>query len=41
MIPNWAAPLRRVDWIMVGCWSVAVVVVAYVVYVLQLGLVIR
>ena len=29
------------NWINIGCWAVAAVVVAYVAYVLHLGLVIR
>ena len=37
MMPRWAMP----DWIAVGMWSVVVVVVSYVAYVLHLGLVIR
>jgi hypothetical protein len=29
------------DWITIGCWTVAAVVAAYAAYVLHLGLVIR
>jgi hypothetical protein len=31
----------RIDWIVIGLWLDAVVVVSYVAYVLHLGLVIR
>ena len=41
MMPRWAMPLRRVDWIMVGGWLVAVVVVFYVAYLFEQGLVFR
>lgn len=37
MMPRWA----KVDWITVGLWADAVVVVSYVAYLLYLGLVIR
>jgi len=32
---------RRIDWIVVGLWLDAVVVVSYVAYLLHIGLVIR
>jgi len=33
--------LRRPDWIAVGLWADAVVVVSYIAYILQIGLVLR
>jgi hypothetical protein len=32
---------NRPDWIIVGCWLVPIVVIGYVVYLLQVGIVIR